>query len=56
MLTAVLLIADRLELLADHPKARAYLDRHSSRPAFRRAQGDQTAVFAENAAKYEGAA
>lgn len=56
MLTAVLLIADRMDLLSDHPKAKAYFDRHSSRPAFRKAQADQMATFAENAAKYEGTA
>lgn len=55
MLSAVLLIADRLDLLADHPKAKAYLDRHTSRPAFRKAQTDQTDTINANAAKYEAA-
>ncbi|MEL5877141.1 glutathione S-transferase family protein [Cereibacter sphaeroides] len=55
MLTCVLLPAAQMDLLGAHPEVKAYYDRHSARPAFRKAQADQIAAFAENAGKYRAA-
>lgn len=54
MLTAVLLIADSMDLLNSHPSAKDYFKRHSNRPAFHKAQSDQVATCRKNAAIYEG--
>ncbi|MCQ0092681.1 glutathione S-transferase family protein [Roseovarius sp. M141] len=43
------------DLLADLPSLRAYVDRHTARPAFQTALAGQMTLFAENAAKYERA-
>lgn len=36
MLTCVLLPAAQMDLLEAHPEVKAYYDRHSARPAFRK--------------------
>ncbi|WP_324752032.1 glutathione S-transferase family protein [Roseovarius sp. Pro17] len=54
LLTTVLLdVPD--DLLTDRPSLRAYVDRHTGRPAFQKALAGQMKPFAENAAKYERA-
>lgn len=50
--TAVLLIAERLDLLDAHEGAARYFAAHTSRPAFRKAREAQMATHRENAAKY----
>ena len=55
MLTAVLLIADRLDILAPHRGAKAYFDMHTARPAYREARAEQIEPFALNAPKYQSA-
>ncbi|MGP3698567.1 glutathione S-transferase family protein [Rhodobacter sp. NSM] len=55
MLTAVLVTAARMDLLDDHPAVKAYYDRHTARPGFRKALADQLAAFEDNAARYQAA-
>lgn len=56
MMVTVLRIADRSGQLANCPNLSAYVKRGEARPAFRRALGDQLAVFAANEPQAEGAA
>ena len=55
IMTAVLLIADRMDVMEKDHRLRPYYDRHAARPAFRKAQDDQTATIRDNAGKYEAA-
>ncbi|QDA36816.1 glutathione S-transferase family protein (plasmid) [Paracoccus liaowanqingii] len=43
------------DLIAGYPTLRAYVDRHTARPAFRAALEGQMKPFLENAARYEAA-
>jgi len=56
MTTTVLRIAKSLGVLDGFPALQAYVDRHTERPAFKRALAGQMKPFAENAATYQGAA
>lgn len=46
LMADVLRIVDRLDGLADYPACKAYVDRATARPAFRKAYADQIAHFA----------
>ena len=51
-LTAVMLPADWLGMLEEEPRARAYFERHTARPAFAKARARQVETHGANAARY----
>lgn len=55
MMTTVLRILAHTDILQRFDRLDAYVDRHTTRPAFRKALADQLAPFKENAARYEHA-
>ena len=55
-MVSVLRIAEWLQLLDETPGLRAYVKRHTARPAFTKSLEAQLATFREHAAKYEAAA
>lgn len=55
-MVSVLRIAQRLQLLDETPQLRAYVARHTARPAFTTSLEAQLATFREHADKYETAA
>ncbi|WP_062205280.1 glutathione S-transferase family protein [Aureimonas sp. AU12] len=55
MMTSVLRILDHTDILAGFPALARYVERHTARPAFRKALADQMRPFRENAARYEAA-
>lgn len=48
IMTGVLMIADRMDLLARWPRLKAYVERASDRPAYRQAVAEQLADFEGN--------
>ncbi len=48
MMASVLRIARHIDLVAEHPNLKAYVERAEQRPAFKRALADQVAVFKQH--------
>ena len=56
MMTMVLRSLAHTDILQGFPRLQAYVGRHTTRPAFRKALADQIAPFKQNATRYEKAA